>query len=99
MRPRRRPPQKCTTPNPKPLRLRRPHQKVDPMTELDPVTAQGHIAEPMAAPAPRKSRAGIFFFGAFSGCLIVVAGVLLFGVFIASIANNDSTTRGEVFGD
>jgi protease-4 len=69
------------------------------MTELDPVTAQGHVAEPIAAPAPRKSRAGIFFFGAFSGCLIVVFGVLLFGVFIASIANNDATTRGDVFGD
>jgi protease-4 len=75
------------------------------MTELDPVTAPGEtISEPAAAPiAPdpprRKSRAGMFFFGAFSGCLIVFAGVLLFGILIASIANNDATTRGDVFGD
>jgi protease-4 len=74
------------------------------MTELDPVTVSGDsIAEPVAAPIvappPRKSRAGVFFFGALSGCLVVFAGLALFGILIAAMANNDATTRGDVFGD
>ncbi|MEA2238228.1 MAG: protease [Thermoanaerobaculia bacterium] len=66
------------------------------MSELDPVPLAG---EPIAAPPPRKSRAGIFFFGAFSGCLVVVIGILILGVVIASMAGNDTTSRGDVFGD
>ena len=66
------------------------------MSELDPVPPAG---EPIAATPPRKSRAGIFFFGAFSGCLVIVVGVLILGVMIASIAGNDTTSRGDVFGD
>jgi protease-4 len=74
------------------------------MTELDPVTAPGEpIAEPITTPVvaapPRKSRAGIFFFGAFSGCLVVFGGVFLFVVLIMAMANDDATTRGDVFGD
>src|SRR4051812_37204653 len=73
------------------------------MPELDPVPAPGEaLAEPVVAPAavpaPRKSRAGVFFLGAFSGCLVVFIGVFLFGVMIAMVANNDTTTRGDVFG-
>src|SRR4051812_34709455 len=98
---------KSITPKPnlkKPLRLRRPRRKADSMTELDPVTVSGdRIAEPVAAPIvtppPRKSRVGVFFFGALSGCLIVFAGMLLFGILIAAMANSDATTRGDVFGD
>jgi protease-4 len=66
------------------------------MSELDPVPPAG---EPIVATPPRKSRAGIFFFGAFSGCLVVVIGFLILGVLIASIAGNDTTSRGDVFGD
>jgi protease-4 len=66
------------------------------MSELDPVPPAG---EPIAATPPRRSRAGIFFFGAFSGCLVVVIGCLILGVMIASIAGNDTTSRGDVFGD
>ncbi len=66
------------------------------MSELDPVTPAG---EPIVATPPRRSRAGIFFFGAFSGCLVVVIGFLILGVVIASIAGNDTTSRGDVFGD
>jgi len=66
------------------------------MSELDPVLPAG---EPIVATPPRKSRAGIFFFGAFSGCLVVVIGFLILGVFIASFAGNDTTSRGDVFGD
>lgn len=70
------------------------------MSELEPVTAPGEkLAEPIAETRPRKSRAGMFFFGAFSGCLIVVVGMMFLGVLIAAMANNDSTTRGDVFGD
>ncbi len=66
------------------------------MSELDPVPSAG---EPIVATPPRRSRAGIFFFGAFSGCLAVVIGFLILGVVIASIAGNDTTSRGDVFGD
>jgi protease-4 len=66
------------------------------MSELDPVPLAG---EPIVAAPPRKSRAGIFFFGAFSGCLVVVIGFLILGVLIASMAGNDTTSRGDVFGD
>ncbi len=74
------------------------------MSELDPVTAPGdQIASPIASPIsqerPRKSRAGIFFFGAFSGCLVVVGGMLLLVFLIAAMSNGDATTRGDVFGD
>ena len=73
------------------------------MTELDPVAAPvPATAEPIPAPIerpPRKSRAGIFFFGALSGCLVVVGGIVLFGILIAAMANGDATTRGDVFGD
>src|SRR5437588_2696970 len=65
------------------------------MPELDPVPAPG---EALAVPAPRRSRAGVFFLGAFSGCLVVFIGVMLFGVMIAMIGNTDTTTRGDVFG-
>jgi protease-4 len=66
------------------------------MSELDPVPPAG---EPIVATPPRRSRTGIFFFGAFSGCLVVVIGFLILGVMIASIAGNDTTSRGDVFGD
>ena len=65
------------------------------MPELDPIPPAG---DPIAATPPRKSRAGIFFFGAFSGCLVVVAAGLLLGFLIAAIASNDTTSRGDVFG-
>jgi protease-4 len=70
------------------------------MSELDPVTAPIlPIAEPIPETPPRKSRAGVFFFGAFSGCLVVFGLMMLFGFLIAAMANSDSTTRGDVFGD
>jgi len=70
------------------------------MPELDPVPARGEaLADPAAVPTPRKSRAGVFFLGAFSGCLVVFAGMALLGVMIAMMGNNDTTTRGDVFGD
>jgi protease-4 len=70
------------------------------MPELDPVAAPGEaIANPAAVPTARKSRAGVFFLGAFSGCLIVFFGMALLGVTIAMMGNNDTTSRGDVFGD
>src|SRR3954452_5585724 len=90
--------------NPKPFLPRRRRRKADRMPELDPVPAPGEalaepVVEPAAVPAPRKSRAGVFFLGAFSGCLVVVFAMVLFGVMIAMIGNNDTTTRGDVFGE
>ena len=70
----------------KPLLPRRPRRKADRMPELDPVPAPGEaIAEPAAVPTPRKSRAGVFFLGAFSGCLVVFLGMAFLGVMIAMI--------------
>ena len=69
------------------------------MSELDPVPPSGEaIAEPAVQATPKKSRAGVFFFGALSGCLVVFAGMLLLGVLIASFASDDTTARGDVFG-
>ena len=65
------------------------------MPELDPVTAP---EDALAETPPRRSRAGMFFIGAFSGCLVVFGGMVLLGLFIAAMANNDTTTRGDVFG-
>ena len=47
--------------------------------------------QPPAAP-PQKSRAGAFFFGAFSGCVLVIGGLFLLVVIIAT-AGGDS---GEI---
>jgi protease-4 len=70
------------------------------MPELNPVSAPGAaMAAPAAVPPPRKSRAGVFFLGAFSGCLIVFIGMALLGLIIAMAGNNDTTTRGDVFGE
>jgi protease-4 len=66
------------------------------MPELDPVTTPG---DPPAVTAPHKSRAGMFFIGAFSGCVVIIGGILLLGLFIAAMANNDTTSRGDVFGE
>src|SRR3954452_17288585 len=89
--------------NPRPLLPRRPRRKADRMPELDPVAAPGEapakpVVEPVVAPTPRKSRAGVFFLSALSGCLIVFIGMMLLGVTIAMMGNNDPTTRGDVFG-
>src|SRR3954454_14001320 len=85
--------------NPKPLLPRRRRRKADRMPELDPVAAPGEaIADPVVVPTPRKSRAGVFFLGALSGCLIVFIGMMLLGVMIAMMGNSNTTTRCDVFG-
>jgi protease-4 len=70
------------------------------MSEIEPVAAPPPPPPPQtAAPAPRqKSRAGIFFIGAFSGCLLVFAGLLFFGFLAAAFSNNDNTTGEWKFG-
>ena len=55
------------------------------MSEIEtPQPAPEEPRAPVAAPEPprRKSRVGMFLLGAFSGCLIVVAGVFLAGLVI-----------------
>lgn len=66
------------------------------MPELDLVTPPG---DALAVTPPRKSGAGMFFIGVFSGCLIVIGGMLLLGLLVAAMANNDTTTRGDIFGE
>ncbi len=48
---------------------------------------------PPAAP-PRKSRAGMFFFGALSGCLVVVLGFFGLMLFIAAGADSSDISLG-----
>src|SRR5512141_2092329 len=71
------------------------------MTEFDPTPqpdlpgappqpADAVPAEPAAVPAPRKSRTGIFFLGAFSGCLVVLAGLFFLMVAAFSIGRGNS---------
>jgi protease IV len=36
-------------------------------------------------PPPRKSRAGAFFFGALTGCLVIVAGVVMLGLMVFAL--------------
>ena len=48
-------------------------------------------------PPPKKSRAGMFFLGAFSGCLVVFIGLILLGILIAASKSDGdvSMTFGE----
>ena len=50
------------------------------------------VSVPPPAPSPRKSRAPVFFFGAFSGCLAVVALILFIAIIVAASRNNDTST-------
>jgi protease-4 len=43
---------------------------------------------PAPPPAPRKSRAGMFFFGAFSGCLLVVFGLFFLTALAVTTADD-----------
>lgn len=59
----------------------------------EPVTSQGTYTAPPPATViveqPRKSRTGMFLFGAFTGCLVLVAGI--FFVMIAFAASRGDT--------
>ncbi|HKB80719.1 MAG TPA: signal peptide peptidase SppA [Thermoanaerobaculia bacterium] len=66
------------------------------MSETEPVIA---VEPPQAAPppspaAPRKSRAGSFFLGAFTGCLLVLIGFFLVAIVIAAARGQNG---GAVF--
>jgi protease IV len=63
-----------------------------PYTPPQPQQQQQQYAtfQPGMAPPPRKSRSGVFFFGALSGCLVVLAGLFLFGILWAAMS--DDTT-------
>lgn len=80
---------------------------LDPVSQVPPDAASAPPAaapsvetppQPVAAatppPPPRKSRAGIFFLGAFSGCLIVFLIVGAIAIFAAMAA--DDTSTGEL---
>jgi protease-4 len=60
------------------------------MSELEPPQID-RDEPPAPAPAPRrKSRAGTFFFGALTGCLVVFGGLVLLTIFIAAMAGDSS---------
>lgn len=48
------------------------------------------IAPAPVAPPPRKSRAGTFFFGALTGCLVVVGIGVLFAIIAAAVGSDTS---------
>ncbi|HEU4522085.1 MAG TPA: signal peptide peptidase SppA [Thermoanaerobaculia bacterium] len=56
----------------------------------EPVASQGTYAPPPPQPTvivqPRKSRAGMFFFGAFAGCLVLVAGFFFLAILLAAFS-------------
>lgn len=58
-----------------------------------PAPATPPAAEPL--PPPRKSRTGSFFFGMFSGCLIVVVAFLFFTLLFT--ATRSSQVSGDIF--
>lgn len=57
-----------------------------PPPSEDSTAAPGPVetAPPSAPPPPRKSRVGMFFFGAFSGCLLVLLGAFFIGLLVAA---------------
>jgi len=62
------------------------------MSEIDATPPPALPPPPTAGPAPRqKSRVGVFFFGAFSGCLVLVVGFLFISAMFAAFSN-DSTS-------
>lgn len=66
-----------------------------PIAEPEPVRAEVPPAPVPAAPPepPRKSRVPAFFFGAFTGCALLVAGVVFFGLLIAIVRGEDENTN------
>jgi protease-4 len=62
----------------------------------EPVTSQGTYTAPppptVIVEQPRKSRTGMFLFGAFTGCLLLVAGLIFFAVVFAAARGGDSGT-------
>jgi len=47
---------------------------------------------PPLPPPPRRSRAGTFFIGAFSGCALVFLGVIVLSIVVAASRNNDASS-------
>jgi protease-4 len=71
------------------------------MSEIDPVIpataettatpdAVSSASLPPERPAPRRSRAGTFFLGAFSGCALVLLAVIFVSIVVAASRNDDS---------
>ncbi len=65
-------------------------EPIDNMPRVDP-TAGAYTPPPLAPEPPRRSRSGAFFFGLFSGCLVVIIAVFLLGI----VAVTGRSDRGE----
>ena len=80
------------------------------MSEMDPIATvtpeggatTGTAATPHVQPAPapppappRKSRAGTFFLGLFSGCAVVFIAVMFIAIVVAASHDNDATTNAD----
>ena len=74
------------------------------MSEIEVPPAVPPPPPPPAAPAVpaepprRKSRVGVFFFGAFSGCLVLAFGFLFITAMIAAFSSDTTTSADFTFG-
>src|SRR5688572_27062860 len=66
-----------------PPQSERGEQAIPPAAEMPPPVSPSH-----AAPPPRKSRSGLFFFGALTGCAIVVGGFVLLAIMAMAMAGD-----------
>jgi protease-4 len=63
-------------------------QTIPPAAETGTAASVPPYAPP--APPPRKSRTGMFFFGAFTGCLLAVAAAIFIAVMVAASGTDSS---------
>jgi protease IV len=65
------------------------------MPELDPLTQSPEGTVDARSAAPRKSRAGVFFAGALSGCVVVFAGIFFLFILFALTRSDSEMHLGD----
>jgi protease IV len=75
-----------------PPQMERPGQAAEPpVAETPPPPPTPQPIQPLVPPSPpRKSRTGTFFFGALTGCLLVVGACVLLAIFAVAMGKDSS---------